>query len=259
MVFPSTLLLNPHSSFSLFPTTTPLSLTIPSSSFSHLGYHSKFIPTVTLSASLDSSLSPLDDEDDDFVIGDCVVFDDNAFEDPFLLESAGNSGGSEGRASRAAPAAAEENLVPEKWREAQAEINVTKKDRRKIAQEMEFGCRVEKRRQGLAPVRNVNMDDYVAFRDAKLAQLNPVVLDNPASFGGGNVGLGEREVGGKDGGLAERASARNPRWAVYGKNLDNVTEFFNSGDYDPSDSDKNSEGMFNLCRKYFHVVFVLVS
>lgn len=73
-----------------------------------------------------------------------------------------------------------ENLVPDKWRE-QAEINITKKEKRKIAQELQFGTRVEMKRKGLQPLRNVNLEDYLSYREAKLAQLKPLVLDDPPS------------------------------------------------------------------------------
>ncbi|GMN66070.1 hypothetical protein TIFTF001_035150 [Ficus carica] len=62
-----------------------------------------------------------------------------------------------------------ENLVPDKWSgvqwtevqvqwsEVQVEINIMKKERRKIARELMFGTRAaEKRRNGLPPLRKMN-------------------------------------------------------------------------------------------------------
>lgn len=135
-----------------------------------------------------------------------------------------------------------ENLVPEQWKEVQAEINITKKERRKIAQQLEYGSRVEKNRKGYEPIRNVNVQEYLEFKEAKLAQLKPLVLDNPSSFP-----VEEEEEEEKIGEMnatessSERVAPKNPRWAVYGRGLEDVTEFFNSGNYSPGENE-SSEG-----------------
>lgn len=102
---------------------------------------------------------------------------------------------------------------------------------------------MEKRRNGLAPLKNVNLEEYLSFREAKLAQLKPLVLDNPTSYGDGDgeegLGNGEKSSG--------RMSPRNPRWAVYGKGFDDVTEFLNGGGYDPAE--RKSEGRRKLFSK----------
>ncbi|KAJ4836988.1 hypothetical protein Tsubulata_018003 [Turnera subulata] len=109
-----------------------------------------------------------------------------------------------------------ENLVPKKWREVQAEINITKKERRRIAYELQFNCRVERKRRGLAPLRDVNLDEYKTYREGKMAQLKPLVQDtnnnNPSTS------LVKKESGG------ERVVPKNPRWVVYGRGLDDVSE-----------------------------------
>ena len=134
-------------------------------------------------------------------------------------------------------------MVPEKWREVQAELNITKKDRRKIAQEMEFNSKVMKKRQGLVPLRDMNLDEYKAYKEAKLAHLKRLVLENPSSFPvKEDVSDGEGGELNDGSGGGERVEPKNPRWAVYGRGLDDVTEFFNSGDYDPS-ATKNTEGI----------------
>ncbi|CAK9159118.1 unnamed protein product [Ilex paraguariensis] len=138
-----------------------------------------------------------------------------------------------------------ENLVPENWKEAQAAINITKKERRKIAQQLEFGSRVEKRKQGLRPIGNVSLEEYVKRRDDNLAQLNPVVLDNP------NFLAVEEDVNHSKLGSSvsnSRVAPRNPRLAVYGGTLDDISEFFSSGNYDPSTAQK-SEGPRKLFTK----------
>ncbi|KAM2002660.1 hypothetical protein ACFX15_026334 [Malus domestica] len=46
---------------------------------------------------------------------------------------------------------------------------------------------------------------------------------------------------------SDRVAPKNPRWAVYGKGLEDVAEFFNSGNYEPSV--KKSEGPRKLLSK----------
>lgn len=116
-------------------------------------------------------------------------------------------------------------MVPEKWKDVQAEINTTKKEKRVMKREMEFGRRVERMRQGLVPIEGsgarVRVEEYVAGRSEKL-----VVNDGDERKGG------ER---------SERVAPRNPRLGVYGGTLDDITEFFSSGSYDPK-STQNNEG-----------------
>ena len=131
-----------------------------------------------------------------------------------------------------------ENLVPEKWRDAQAEINIGKKERRKIAQEMEYNKKFERKKKGLVPIRSVNLEEYQAFKEAKLAQLKPLVLGNPESFKEEKK-MKEDEVEVKEI-VSERVKGKHPRWAVYGRGLDDVREFLNSEDYEPGEH--KSEG-----------------
>lgn len=182
-------------------------------------------------------------DDQDHAIGDCIVFEEGIFEDPFLDTNNSNSI-KEARfetlrkkKKRVVAPVEAENLVPENWREVQAEINIGKKERRKIAQEMDFNKKFERKRQGLLPIRGVNLDEYKAFKEAKLAQLKPLVLDNPESFKDEEEEEEDVEVNGSG---SERVKGKNPRWAVYGKGLEDVRDFFNSGDYEPGE--QKSEG-----------------
>ncbi|KAL5557471.1 hypothetical protein UlMin_039707 [Ulmus minor] len=245
---PSTLHLNPQTSkiFSLFPTTplslstSPFKLNLSSPTFQHFPRKLRVFPS-TFQPS--SSLRDDDDDlDEDYVIGDCVVFEEDAFEDPFLRDEVelGSFDSDIPEPKKAGGEAVIENLVPDKWRDVQADINITKKERRKIAQEMQFGTRVEKKRKGLLPLKSVNLEEYSAYREAKLAQLKPLVLDKPSDI--------PEKVEDKDGSSSSgRVVPRNPRWAVYGKGLDDVTEFFNSGKYDPAG--KRAEGRQKLFSK----------
>ncbi|XP_022132659.1 ankyrin repeat domain-containing protein, chloroplastic [Momordica charantia] len=233
---------------------SPLSL--PNSiKLSSIPLHRRPIRVCSVSSSSHSSYSIQPDEVEEFVIGDCVIFEDGAFDDPYLSDDSNAGYSSTGVAqSKPKSGVAEikpENLVPDEWKEAQAEINITKKERRKIAQELEFGTRVEKRKKGLVPLRSVNLEEYLAYKQAKLAQLEPLVLDNPSTFpatGEVNGAEGVREVKrGEMSGSSERVAPKNPKWAVYGRGLEDVSEFFNSGKYQPAD--KKSEGPRKLFTK----------
>lgn len=191
---------------------------------------------------LHNSLSSSNQTDDteEHVIGDCLVFEEGIFEDPIFPNSSENLVDnktkiiSNKKKKKKVSATESENLVPDKWREVQAEINITKKERRKIAQEIEFNSKVLKKKRGLVPLRDMNLNDYKAFKEAKLAQLKPLVLDKPPSFSFAENENEEEEIEGKlsDGSGDERVEARNPRWAVYGRGLEDVTEFLNSESYD---------------------------
>lgn len=103
---------------------------------------------------------------------------------------------------------------------------MTKKEKRAMKREMEFGRRVNKMRQGLVPIESsvrdrVRVEEHVAGRSER-------------------KGGGERRN--------ERVAPRNPRLGVYGGTLDDITEFFSSGSYDP-ESTQNNEGSNNA--KYF--------
>ncbi|XP_050229990.1 ankyrin repeat domain-containing protein, chloroplastic [Mercurialis annua] len=265
MSLPS-LLLNPQTPKSISPLYHHLSTPPNLSPNKFLKFPRKF-------HSLQSSLSTQNDNYDsaleDHVIGDCLVFEDGVFEDPYLQNSsfsdAKNSSNAKPKTKSKKKIVTEiktENLVPDKWREVQAEINITKKEKRKIAREMEFNSKVDRRKKGYLPIRSLNLEEYQAYRDAKLVQLKPLVLDDPSSFevakGAGDGA--DREEGNEsesgseseekrdvDERCSERVAPKNPRWAVYGKGFDDVTEFFNSRQYEPGV--KNSEGRRKLFTK----------
>ena len=221
---------------------TTISLLLPSPSRLSPSLQSLTITRRLCSISYSPQTSILPDAADDFTVGDCLVYEDGVFEDPYLEEEVSLEAVKErkipkrrgrGKSIVQAAAAAEiepENLVPDEWRDVQAEVNLTKKDKRKIAQELEFGVSVEKKRQGLIPLRKVDLKEYLTYKEAKLDQLKPVVLDKPTTFDGDGDG-GER---GEETYSSERVAPKNPRWAVYGKGFEHVTKFFNSDKYDPS-------------------------
>lgn len=140
-----------------------------------------------------------------------------------------------------------QNLVPQEWRHVQDEVNITKKERRKIAQQLEFGVRVEKRKKGLLPIRNFNLQEHLSYKQAKLAQLKPLVLDDPSHFRvKEDKEPAHHEIEGSSS-SSERVAPKNPRWAVYGRGFDDVSKFFNSENYVPGD--KKSQGVRKLFTK----------
>ncbi|KAK9112595.1 hypothetical protein Scep_020114 [Stephania cephalantha] len=81
----------------------------------------------------------------------------------------------------------------------------------------------------------------------KLRQLRPRVLDDPDIHLDVSETETETESGELGGGgcsSSGRAAPRNPRLAVYGRGLDDIAEFFNSGSYSPGE--KKSEGRRKL-------------
>ena len=203
--------------------------------------------------------TPQYDDSEDHVIGDCVVFEDGVFDEPLFHNHHHNPDNLTVDKPKPKPRPSwrkkveetlGENLVPDKWREVQAEINITKREMRKIAREVEFNSKVEKKRRGLIPLRDMNLDDYKAYKEAKLAQMK--LLDYSSSFPvDENVPEPQLNRGEKfeaeaelDGG--ERVAPKNPRWAVYGRGLEDVTEFFNSDNYDPTTKTPGGISIF-LC------------
>ncbi|KAK3014996.1 hypothetical protein RJ639_007249 [Escallonia herrerae] len=253
--------LDPPKIFTLL-SSSPLSPPITHRQFQTLFFQRKpstLNPPFSLSSSLHHQHQhQYDDDDEELVIGDCLVFEQGVFQDPHLEQAFTpnpiNAHPQPQNSNKPSKVEIQpENLIPEKWKEAQEAINITKKERRKLAQQLEFGRRLEKKREGLRPIRSsVSVEeDYVAYRDAELAQLKPVVLDNPRFVENESEnGVKARESEG-DRGVLKRSSRvvpRNPRLAVYGGTLDDVSEFLSSGNYDPDAARKN-EGSQKLFTK----------
>ncbi|XP_031093514.1 ankyrin repeat domain-containing protein, chloroplastic-like [Ipomoea triloba] len=209
--------------------------------------------SICLSAPRHSGL--VQDEDEEPIIGDCVVFEEGIFDDPYLRPSPRSERGITGQNKKKKKKDSDEvepepeNLVPEKWTQVQREINITKKEKRRLALEIEFGRRVERRRLLLRPIPDVEKD-YSKVVDQKLEQLKPIVLDNPV-FPEEEEKSDEEELSGGEEEFSvsnSRVAPRNPRRAVYGGGLDDIRNFFNSESYDPSEN-KTSEGRRKLFSK----------
>ena len=90
-----------------------------------------------------------DNNYEEHIIGDCLVFEEGIFEDPIFPASDNNLVDNKKpkpiSKKKKQTVIKSENLVPDKWKEVQEEINITKKERCKIAQEIEFNSKVMKK------------------------------------------------------------------------------------------------------------------
>ncbi|XP_042042262.1 ankyrin repeat domain-containing protein, chloroplastic [Salvia splendens] len=177
-----------------------------------------------------------DEDDEEPAIGDCLVYEEGIFNDPFIEITTNSRRSTTSTANKDADVAAE-NLIPEEWLDVQKELNISKKERRKMAQELEYGTRVMKRRQALMPLNSEGQDEieqarlekFEKIKQEKIKQLSPVVLDNPKKEYFREIEPrkeANEEVGGG------RVAPRNPRLTVYGGGLEDVSAFFSSGKYE---------------------------
>ncbi|KAF5958084.1 hypothetical protein HYC85_005309 [Camellia sinensis] len=152
------------------------------------------------------------DEDEEHVVGDCVVFEEGIFEDPFLQPNFDSDANFPKKNTESSSVQVNtQDLIPEKWKEVQAQINITKKERRKIAQELEFG----RLRNFRILVTKTDENDVGKSRDGSKS--------------------------------SSRVAPRNPKLAVYGATLDDISDFF-STNYDPKAA-KNPQGPRKLFTK----------
>jgi len=96
-----------------------------------------------------SSSHQHDNNYEEHIIGDCLVFEEGIFEDPIFPASDNNLVDNKKpkpiSKKKKQTVIKSENLVPDKWKEVQEEINITKKEWCKIAQEIEFNSKVMKK------------------------------------------------------------------------------------------------------------------
>ncbi|KAF9600424.1 hypothetical protein IFM89_009339 [Coptis chinensis] len=204
--------------------------------------HSLSFPRKPFSFSLNSySPSLAEEEEEEDVVGDCVVFEEGIFEDPYLQKDY-NFEKPSNKKKQTMSLPPEEDLVPEKWKEAVVEYNITKKERKKIALQIEYGSRIERKNTKL-PLKET--EEYLTYKEYKLSKLNPVVLEKPEFEE--EEEEEEEDVDSSDGEVSSRVAPRNPRVAVYKGTLDDITEFFNSDSYVPGE--KKSVGRGKLLSK----------
>ncbi|KAI3725854.1 hypothetical protein L1987_65650 [Smallanthus sonchifolius] len=189
-----------------------------------------------------------DEYEEEQVIGDCLVFEEGVFEDPYIHNEIELQSPQPPKKVKSKIQVKPEDLIPANWKDVQAEINITKKDRRKMAQEMEFGSKLQKKKFGLKPIP-VGYASAKEYKASKLRELKPLVLDNPEFSEERNEDEGENhEIDEGEGVRASRVAPRNPKMAVYGRGLDDISRFLNSGMYDP-DSAKDPDGPRKLFTK----------
>ncbi|XP_020217170.1 ankyrin repeat domain-containing protein, chloroplastic [Cajanus cajan] len=166
-------------------------------------------------------------------IGDSVVFEEGIFEDDTVFPN-DTDNRPKPRPKKKPVLNTRENLVPDKWRRAQAESIITVNERRKNKRRDLVPLRDVKKfdfynkgKKGSKPFRDINWDEYKASKKDKLKQLNPLLLKNPSTF------PVEHKVPEPDF-KGERVEPKNPRGVVHGKGLEDVIHFFNSWSYNPS-------------------------
>ncbi|KAG8095886.1 hypothetical protein GUJ93_ZPchr0013g37977 [Zizania palustris] len=177
------------------------------------------------------AVAAVDEFDEDAVLGDCLVFEDDAFDAPNLdLPSPAPSTTSRPRRKQAAEASGGGSLVPERWRDAAEEINLSKKEKRRIAHGLRFGSRLERR--ALPAV--AAPDEYRAYREGRLdAELGGVVRDYVEPIE--RLPVPERVELSPPPEPGTRVAPRNPRiWTGMGS-LEEITELFNSTEYVPGE------------------------
>ncbi|XP_027915000.1 ankyrin repeat domain-containing protein, chloroplastic-like [Vigna unguiculata] len=183
-----------------------------------------------------------------------VIFEDGIFENGAVFLNDNNNPKPKTGSGKKVTPINRENLVPDKWREAQAETKITinkrrkKKNRRGVvpfsgAEKIRFNGTVEKKRKengkvSSSPYRDVNWNEYKASKKEILKKLNPLVLKNPSRF------PVDEKVPGPDFN-GERVEPKNPRGVVQGKSLEDVLQFFSSGSYNPR-ANTTRDGCRNL-------------
>lgn len=197
-----------------------------------------------------------DDYDDDVVLGDCLVFEDEAFETPDL-----DLGRPSSHPSRKPAARGGGSLVPERWKDAVEEINLTKKEKRRIAHGLRFGSRLDRR----VPSAVAAPDEYRAYREGRLdAELGHGARDYLESpLESKSRAYREVRLDAEPGRVASdyvepleekprapekveappppppgtRAAPRNPRTAMDSVSLEDIAELFNSSQYVPGETE----------------------
>ncbi|KAG0552910.1 hypothetical protein BDA96_01G548800 [Sorghum bicolor] len=182
-------------------------------------------------------------DDEDVVVGDCLVFDDDAFEEQDLdILSSPPPPTSASRQDWRAEAGEGESLVPERWRDAEEEINLTKKEKRRIAHGLRFGSRLERR----APPAVAAPDEFRAYRKGMLSaerehvahvyrgpleRALPSEVEEPPPPEPGT-----------------RVTPRNPRMGMDVGSLEDIDEFFRSREYvqDEMEDSKSPKGRHKL-------------
>ncbi|KAF7062220.1 hypothetical protein CFC21_068848, partial [Triticum aestivum] len=153
------------------------------------------------------------------------------------------------------------SLVPERWKDAVEEINLTKKEKRRIAHGLRFGSRLDRR----VPSAVAAPDEYRAYREGRLdAELGHGARDYLVSpLESRSRAYSEVRLDAEPGRVASnhvepleemslapekveappppppgtRAAPRNPRTAMDSVSLEDIAELFNSSQYVPGETE----------------------
>uniref|UniRef100_A0A0D9VP92 Uncharacterized protein n=1 Tax=Leersia perrieri TaxID=77586 RepID=A0A0D9VP92_9ORYZ len=196
------------------------------------------------------AVAAVDEFDEDFAIGDCLVFDDDAFEEPDvdLPSPAPSTAASRPRRRPATDAGGGvgRSLVPERWRDAAEEINMTKKEKRRIAHGLRFGSRLERR----APPAVAAPDEYRAYREGRLdSELGRVLRDRSEPIE--RYPVRDRVETPPPPEPGTRVPPRNPRLGLGARSLDDITELFSSTEYVPGEMEMEDGNSTKSRRKLF--------
>jgi hypothetical protein len=85
-----------------------------------------------------------------------------------------------------------------------------------------------------------------AYRENKLAQLKPVVIDEPKRFAPGKVDVMITPE------PRSRVAPKNPRLEIGGETLDDISDFFNSSEYAPVEKNEDEKPAGNSFTCPFH-------
>jgi len=155
------------------------------------------------------------------------VFDDEAFEEPDLDLPSPPPPPSASRYGRRAEASYGSSLVPEKWRDAAEEINLTKKEKRRISHGLRFGSRLERR----APPAVVPPDEFRAYRKGTLQAESEHVANVYRGPLERTLPPAEKVEEPPPPEPGTRVAPKNPRMGMDVGSLEDISEFFSSREY----------------------------
>eukprot|EP01018_Ginkgo_biloba_P015068 Gb_04520 [translate_table: standard] len=111
---------------------------------------------------------PLEEEEN--ILGDCIVFEEGLFENPFIPSDANADANATDFVNKQRGSEAEDEdsnrLIPEGWRDVQRELNLTKKEKKKRTQRMELQNSFGKKKE-----TQLYKDSLSEFNTIKLPQL----------------------------------------------------------------------------------------
>ncbi|KAK9135809.1 hypothetical protein Syun_015139 [Stephania yunnanensis] len=183
-----------HHPFPPTPLLLRLHLSLPTSPNSLLTF-----PPRPLSLSLSLHSTQIQSSSDHHVIGDCIVFEDGAFEDPYLQHDSSPS-------------------TDHDKTKTKTKTKTKSRGEPIINEGIEFGRRVEKKNVAI-PLKETQ--EFLVYKEMKLRQLRPRVLDDPDIHldVSGSETETETETETESGDLggvgcssSARAAPRNPAW-----------------------------------------------